>query len=1028
LFQIVALIAVAVAALFAPAVSRAEGDATDLPVVSSLASVRAGSLLLRDGERYVEAPRVATDIDIKVSGPTSRARVTQIFDNPTKNWVEAVYVNPLPDGGAVDTLKMVIGDRFVIGDIKERGEAKAIYEDARRTGRKATLFERERPNIFTNSVANIGPGERVVVQIEYQEPVHRSGNTASLRVPLVVAPRYNPAPVVQTVDFNDGGGWGRATSDPVPDRDRITPPVLDPRITPPTNPVAITVHLNAGFPLGEVKSHHHAVNVEAPSADARVIRLDTKVTPADRDFELTWTPAATDGPSVGLFREHVGNADYVLALVTPPAVADAQKESPPREIVFVIDNSGSMSGTSITQAKASLLFALDRLKPQDRFNVIRFDHTMEAVFRDTFAADTQNIGRAKKFVSAIQASGGTEMVPPMKAALTDRRGDTSQYLRQVVFLTDGEIGNEQELFDTIAAMRGRSRVFMVGIGSAPNSFLMTRASEIGRGTYTHIGSVDQVQERMRELTEKLESPAVTGVTARYSAGAMDATPDPLPDLYRGEPVVIAARIGAPDGVLEIKGMIGDRPWTVTLPVAKAADGAGLSKLWARRKITDAEMARRHDRSAATEADKRILALALEHHLVSRLTSLVAVDATPARPEGVHLTRAELPLNLPAGWEFDKVFGGERKVHEMRPPANRPSLQPVEQRAVGDDPSDKFSVADVVASRAPTQIFGFTGGTTFADAPAKPASAARATGIGFGAEPEALKQHREAALPAPPAAPMKPEEQRRVAAVGSRGRDTAIPAQSPAASPNVALLPAVAGSGIIGSASVGSTSVAADEVPAFQEQIVAVIENSSDSAEHVWTSPSGKTVHLKLTGVTEDRTFLAEVRRKSSIDALPKYEVIGGPYAARVETPVYAGFSVDKPEVEHLRPGDKVFVLGQVASDHGWLIVGRNDQAIGYVPADRVQKEQAGPSAAIMASGARRPVVPSSGTTDRVSVVTQCRSLSYAIDANGKRLDTGTVAACRSAQGGWVRVAEGRQADVQSPATGTNPPVGRPAPR
>jgi Ca-activated chloride channel homolog len=269
-------------------------------------------------------------------------------------------------------------------------------------------------------------------------------------------------------------------------------------------------------------------------------------------------------------------------------------------------------------------------------------------------------------------------VPPMKAALMDRRGENSPYLRQVVFLTDGEIGNEQELFDTIAAMRGRSRVFMVGIGSAPNSFLMTRAAEIGRGTFTHIGSVDQVQERMGELTEKLESPAVTGLSARYSVGAMDATPDPLPDLYRGEPVVIAARIGAPEGVLEIKGMIGDRPWTVTLPVAKAAEGAGLSKLWARRKITDVEMANRRDRSMAAEADKRILALALEHHLVSRLTSLVAVDATPSRPEGARLTRAELPLNLPAGWDFDKVFGGERKLADG--PARSPVDPTPERRA------------------------------------------------------------------------------------------------------------------------------------------------------------------------------------------------------------------------------------------------------------------------------------------------------------------------------------------------------------
>jgi len=164
LTQIVVTAAMAIVAFLAPAAgARAGGATTGLPVVASLADARIGSLLLRDGEQYVEAPRLATNIDITVSGPTSRARVTQIFNNPTKNWVEAIYVNPLPDGGAVDTLKMVIGDRIVVGEIKERVEAKVIYEAAKRSGRKATLIEQERPNIFTNSVANIGPGETVVV-------------------------------------------------------------------------------------------------------------------------------------------------------------------------------------------------------------------------------------------------------------------------------------------------------------------------------------------------------------------------------------------------------------------------------------------------------------------------------------------------------------------------------------------------------------------------------------------------------------------------------------------------------------------------------------------------------------------------------------------------------------------------------------------------------------------------------------------------------------------------------------------------
>jgi Ca-activated chloride channel family protein len=349
------------------------------------------------------------------------------------------------------------------------------------------------------------------------------------------------------------------------------------------------------------------------------------------------------------------------------------EEARPREIVFVIDNSGSMGGTSMTQAKASLIYALGRLKPADRFNVIRFDNTFDVLFTDTMRADASHIDYAKRFVEGLQANGGTEMVPAMKAALADRRADANT-VRQVVFLTDGEIGNEQQLFDTITALRGRSRIFMVGIGSAPNTYLMTRAAELGRGTFTHIGSVDQVEERMRALFDKLESPVVTNLTARFSAPGADVSPIVLPDLYRGEPVALTARVGAPDGTLTIKGLIGDRPWVVTLPLGNAAEGSGLSKLWARRKISDAEVARTLRTITPEEADQRILTLALDHHLVTRLTSLVAVDRTPSRPDGARLSRAEIPLNLPAGWDFDKVFGTGRGT-----PTDR-AAAPVERRA------------------------------------------------------------------------------------------------------------------------------------------------------------------------------------------------------------------------------------------------------------------------------------------------------------------------------------------------------------
>jgi Ca-activated chloride channel family protein len=633
---------------------------------------RSGSLLLKtDGDDYADATRLGIDIDLTISGPTIRARITQIFRNPTQNWMEAVYVYPLPEGGAVDSLKMVIGDRVIVGDIKERQQARAIYEQARQNGQKAALTEQERPNIFTNSVTNIGPGETVLVQIEYQEPVRQSGDEFSLRVPLVVGPRYNPAPVIQSVNLlSDNGGWGTTSTDPVPDRDRITPPVLDPAKTAPVNPTNITIRLQAGFPLGDVKSHHHAVNIESPDGSTRIIKLAEGLVPADRDFELTWKPAAERAPSVGLFRERIGNTDYLLAFVTPPAVEQAEQKPLPREVIFVIDNSGSMGGTSIMQAKASLVSALGRLQPNDRFNVIRFDDTMDMLFPDPVQADIEHIKQAKSFVGALKANGGTEMVPAMRAALTDRGTSKGSHVRQVIFLTDGAIGNEQQLFDTIAAMRSQSRIFMVGIGSAPNTFLMTRAAELGRGTFTHIGSVEQVEERMRGLFSKLENPAVTGLTAKFSDVEADMTPTAIPDVYRGEPLVLAARLSGLAGSVQIKGRVGDRPWLVTLPLANAAEGKGLSKLWARRKIADAEIARTMRQATAEETDKIVLALALEHQLVTPLTSLVAVDKTPSRPEGAPLKLAELPLNLPAGWDFAKVFG-ERPL---------PPSTPKEQRA------------------------------------------------------------------------------------------------------------------------------------------------------------------------------------------------------------------------------------------------------------------------------------------------------------------------------------------------------------
>jgi Ca-activated chloride channel family protein len=318
-----------------------------------------------------------------------------------------------------------------------------------------------------------------------------------------------------------------------------------------------------------------------------------------------------------------------------------------------------MGGPSMSQAKGSLIYALERLDPADRFNVVRFDDTMDILFADTVPASRDNVQLAKGFVGRLEASGGTEMITPLRAALRDARPDDSSTLRQVVFITDGAIGNEQEMFDVLTTMRGRSRVFMVGIGSAPNTYLMTRAAELGRGSYAMIGDGGQVEERMRELFAKLENPAVTNLKASFDEAQAEVTPSVLPDVYQGEPIMILMKMADRKGTLTLSAKLADRDWSVSLPLAQAEKGSGIAKLWARRKIDDAEVAQTMGTIPAVEADKRILALALEHHLVSRVSSLVAVDKTPARQPGERLTQADIPLNLPAGWDYDKVFGKEQ---------------------------------------------------------------------------------------------------------------------------------------------------------------------------------------------------------------------------------------------------------------------------------------------------------------------------------------------------------------------------------
>ena len=645
--------------LSAPSLALAQGA----PRLVTPGEQTSGTLLLETDTvgKYISAPSLITDVDIDISGPIARTKVTQRFENTSDAWVEGIYVFPLPDESAVDILRMQIGDRFIEGQIKERKQARKIYEAAKAEGRKASLMEQERANIFTNSVANIGPGETVIVQIEYQETIRIDNGRFSLRFPMVVAPRFNPPARVLTASIDETSGW--AISDPVPDRDRIEPPYHNPDFVV-TNPLRLPVDIEAGFPIGALASSHHEMHTVRDGDQHATLTLKDESVPANRDFELVWSPRSEESPRAALFSEVIQDEDFYLLMITPPD-PDLATAIPARDITFVIDTSGSMGGASIRQARQSLSLAVARLNESDVFNIIEFDNATRTLFDAPRPATAAHKRKAVNWIERLQASGGTHMLPALTAALRNSSDDTGR-LKQVIFLTDGAIGHEQDLFETIAARRGQARIFTVGIGSAPNSFLMSRAAELGRGTFTHIGSVSEVSDRMNALFNKLETPAITDLALTWPEGAdVDTSFTLIPDVYQGETLTIAARSDTRAGDVVLTGTSGAQPWEVTLKLDQASPRTGISKLWARKKIAGLELDRARRSSPVETLDAAILKIALDHSLISRLTSLVAVDVTPSRPEGDHLTARNVPLNFPEGWDFEKVFG-EGTIDMMRP--------------------------------------------------------------------------------------------------------------------------------------------------------------------------------------------------------------------------------------------------------------------------------------------------------------------------------------------------------------------------
>ncbi len=623
--------------------------------------VTQGSLLLLDdaGKPTDFCPLKHTDVKVEITGFLARTQVTQQFENPSKEKIEAVYTFPLPQRAAVDDMTLTVGDRVVKAKIKRREEAQAIYEAARTAGHVAGLLDQERPNIFTQSVANIMPGEKVTITISYVETLKYEDGSYELVFPMVVGPRYIPGHATG----KQGGGWAPDT-DRVPDASRITPPVTK-EGTRAGHDISLEVALDAGVPIESLQSPSHGISVERPGADRAVVRLQKKAVIPNKDFILTYDVAGRKIEDAVLTHRNgqQGHAGFFTLILQPPdRVSPA--EVMPKELVFVLDTSGSMSGFPIEKAKETMKLALEGLYPQDTFNLITFSGDTHILFPEPVPATRENLQKAQAFLQSRAGGGGTEMMKAIRAALDP--SDAQNHVRIVCFMTDGYVGNDMEIIAEVQR-HPNARVFSFGIGTSVNRFLLDKMAEHGRGEVEYVGLNDDGSAAARRFHERVRNPLLTDITVDWGRlSVADVYPKRLPDLFSAKPVVLSGRYTAPgQGVIRLRGKMAGRDVTreihVDLPGSESRHQV-LAALWARTRIDDL-MAQDYDGiqrgTARAEVREAITQLGLDYRLMTQFTSFVAVEEVTIT-DGGQPRRIDVPVEMPDGVSYEGIFGrGDR---------------------------------------------------------------------------------------------------------------------------------------------------------------------------------------------------------------------------------------------------------------------------------------------------------------------------------------------------------------------------------
>jgi Ca-activated chloride channel homolog len=637
-----------------------------------------------DGKVGAFCPLQHTDVQAEITGFLARVTVTQEFVNPSNDRVEAIYTFPLPQNAAVDDMTMLVGGRTIKGLIKKREEAQKIYQDAKNAGHTAALLDQERPNIFTQSVANIPANAPVKVVISYVETLKYEAGVYEFVYPMVVGPRYIPG----NPTGKQAGGWSPDT-DKVPDASRITPITAQVHFgkqgTRAGHDISLAVKLDAGVPIHELNSALHAVDIQNTTSHSAVVKLRSENEIPNRDFVLRYDVAGnkvedallTHAGADASLREARGGADtaatrgfFTFILQPPDRVRD--EDATPRELVFVLDTSGSMMGYPIETAKKVMRRAIQNMRAGDTFNLITFAGDTHILFPQPVDASAANIQKAIKFLDGQRGGGGTEMMKAIRAALGNNvdcgpnaecDGRHTAGIRVVCFMTDGYVGDDMTIIGEVQK-HPEARVFSFGIGSSVNRFLLDGMARAGRGEVEYVLNDGEAPGAAERFYERVHTPVLTDITIDWGGlPVADVMPAKPLDLFTAKPLVITGRYTNPAvGTIKLRGKQAGKPFERAIRVNLPAQELGnqsLAQLWARTKISEImaiDWNGIQNGSPQQDVREQITQLGLDYRLMTQFTSFVAVEEQTV-VEGGQTRTIQVPVELAQGLD-PRGFKGE----------------------------------------------------------------------------------------------------------------------------------------------------------------------------------------------------------------------------------------------------------------------------------------------------------------------------------------------------------------------------------